>query len=191
MIEWFNELSTFESIYWVVAAVSSLIFIVLLFLTLIGGDVDEMGDVDAEIDADTGIDFQLFSFKNLVGFFTLFGWTGIACIQNDASVGLTIIVSVVCGLLMMFSMAALFYYLAKLQSSGTLQLKNALNAVGEVYLTIGAKRSNIGKVQIQVQGTLREMEALTDEEEDLKHGNVVKVVDFTPNGILIVKQLNN
>ena len=58
-------------------------------------------------------------------------------------------------------MATLFYYLGKLQSSGTLKLKNALNQVGEVYLTIGANRSKIGKVSITVQGTLRELEALT------------------------------
>ena len=91
---------------------------------------------------------------------------------------------------MMFIMAALFYYLGKLQSSGTLKLKNALNQVGEVYLTIGAKRSKIGKVSITVQGTLRELEALTDEEKDLVLGNVVSVKEVTDNGLLIVELLN-
>ena len=87
-------------------------------------------------------------------------------------------------------MAALFYYLAKLQSSGTLKLKNALHQIGEVYLTIGANRSSIGKVSISVQGTLRELEALTDEKDDLTQGNVVKVKEVTDNGILIVQLLN-
>ena len=77
-----------------------------------------------------------------------------------------------------------------MQSSGTLKLKNALNQIGEVYLTIGANRSSIGKVSINVQGTLRELEALTDEVQDLNQTNVVRVKEVTANGILIVELLN-
>ena len=84
-------------------------------------------------------------------------------------------------------MAALFYYISKLVSSGTLKMDNALHAIGEVYLTVGANRSSIGKVQIKVQGALRELEALTDSEKDLTQGNVIKVVEVTKNGILIIE----
>ena len=191
MENWFAALSLFEKIYWATALIASAIFIVLIILTLVGGDADDMGgDVDAEIDGDTGIGFQFLSFKNLIGFFAIFGWSGIACLENGFSKGLTVFISILCGLLMMTAMAALFYYLAKLQSSGTLQMKNALNQVGEVYLTVGAKRSRIGKVSINVQGTLRELEALTDEKNDLVQGNVVQVNEVTENGILIVQLLN-
>ncbi|MGJ8736627.1 hypothetical protein D9V96_009110 [Zobellia laminariae] len=188
----FEMMTLFEKIYWVTALIASVILIILLLLTFIGGEMDEIdADVDTEIDGDTGIDFQFLSFKNLVGFFTIFGWSGIACLDSGLSRGITVLISVICGLLMMFAMAALFYYLSKLQSSGTLKLKNALNQVGEVYLTIGANRSNIGKVSISVQGTLRELEALTEEDKDLHQGDVVKVKDVTENGILIVQLLNN
>lgn len=191
MENWFAALSLFEKIYWITALVSSAIFIILIVLTIVGGDADDMGgDVDAEVDGDSGIGFQFLSFKNLMGFFTIFGWSGIACMDNNLSTSLTVIVSVICGLLMMTAMAALFFYMAKLQHSGTLKLKNALNQIGEVYLTIGRKRSSIGKVSINVQGTLRELEALTDEENDLAQGNVVQVKEVTDNGILIVQLLN-
>ena len=191
MENWFAALSLFEKVYWVTALISSGIFIVLIILTILGGDADDMGgDVDAEVDGDSGIGFQFLSFKNLMGFFTIFGWTGIACLDNGLTTSVTVIISVICGLFMMTAMAALFYYLAKLQSSGTLKLKNALNQVGEVYLTIGSKRSSIGKVSINVQGTLRELEALTDENNDLVQGNVVQVKEVTDNGILIVQLLN-
>ncbi|WP_422857938.1 hypothetical protein ACOKFD_10795 [Flagellimonas sp. S174] len=192
MEDWFTALTLFEKVYWIVAIVGSIIFTVLMVMTFVGGDVEDVsGDVDIDIDGDTGIGFQFLSFKNLIGFFTIFGWSGIACMDNGLSTGTTILVSVTCGLLMMFAMASLFYYLAKLQSSGTLKLKNAMGQIGEVYLTIGANRSSIGKVSVNVQGTLRELEALTDEETDLKQGNVIKVKDVTDNGILIVKLLNN
>lgn len=192
MEEWFAALALFEKIYWVIALISSVIFVILLIMTLLGSDAEDFdgGDVDADIDGDTGIEFQFLSFKNLMGFFTIFGWSGIACLDSGLSTVLTVVISSICGLLMMFVMAALFYYLGKLQSSGTLKLKNALNQVGEVYLTIGANRSSIGKVSVTVQGTLRELEALTDEEKDLVLGNVVRVKSVTDNGILIVELLN-
>ncbi|WP_136466660.1 hypothetical protein [Flagellimonas onchidii] len=191
MEEWFTALPLFEKIYWITAGIGSIILLILVVLTFVGGDVEDLsGDIDADIDGDSGIGFQFLSFKNLMGFFTIFGWSGISCIENGYSTGATIIISVICGLLMMSAMATLFYYLSKMQSSGTLKLKNALNQIGEVYLTIGANRSGIGKVSINVQGTLRELEALTDEDIDLKQGNVVKVHEVTDNGILIVKLLN-
>ncbi|MRI01941.1 hypothetical protein GH721_15465 [Kriegella sp. EG-1] len=192
MEEWFAALAMFEKVYWTVALIASVMLIILLILTLIGGDADDFdgGDVDADIDGDTGIGFQFLSFKNLMGFLTIFGWSGIACLDAGMSKTLTVLISIVCGLLMMLAMATLFYYLGKMQSSGTLKLKNALNQVGEVYLTIGANRSKIGKVSVTVQGTLRELEALTDEENDLVLGNVVRVKNVTDNGILIVELLN-
>jgi hypothetical protein len=90
---------------------------------------------------------------------------------------------------MMTVMAAMFYYMRKLNDSGTLDFKNAIGAVGEVYLTIGAKRSTIGKAHVKIQGALRELEALSDAETDLKSGSVIKVTNVTDNGILIVEQL--
>lgn len=186
MNEWFAAFETFEKVYWFIALIASGIFIVLMILTFIGGEFDDTGDVDADIDGDTGIDFQFLSFKNLIGFFTIFGWTGIASIQAGLSTGLVILISIICGLLMMAIMASLFYYLGKLNSSGSLKMKNALNQVGEVYLTIGANRSRIGKVHINIQGGMRELEALTDETSDLHQGDIITVTEITGTGILIV-----
>ena len=190
MENWFAALTLFEKIYWIVAIAGSVLLLILVVMTLVGGDVEDLGDVDTDIEGDTGVGFQFLSFKNLMGFLTIFGWSGIACIDNGLSTGATIVISVICGLAMMFAMASLFYYLAKLQSSGTLQLKNAVGQIGEVYLTIGANRSKIGKVSITVQGTLRELQALTDEDQDLVQSNVVEVKDVTATGILIVNLLN-
>ena len=164
-------------------------FFITIIMSFAGGDTDDFGDVDADIDGDTGIGFQFITFKNLVAFFTLFGWSGIACIDAGLSKPLTVTLSVACGLLMMTIMAAMFYYMNKLNDSGTLNFKNAINAVGEVYLTVGAKRSSIGKAHVRIQGALRELEALTDAESDLKSGTVIKVKNVTENGILIIEQL--
>lgn len=186
MTEWFSNLEFLSKLYWSVAIVASLVFIVVMIMAFAGGDADDLGDVDTDIDSDAGAGFHFITFKNLVGFFTIFGWSGIACIDAGLSTSITIIISVVCGLLMMVIMAALFYFISKLSDSGTLNYKNALDTVGEVYLTIGADRSSMGKVSVNVQGTVRELDALTDSQTPLKSGTIIKVVDVTSNGILIV-----
>ncbi len=190
MAEWYSNLELFPKIYWSIALLGSLIFLITMVLSFAGGDADDLGDVDADIDGDTGIGFQFITFKNLIGFFTLFGWSGIACIDAGFSKPLTITISMVCGLIMMGIMGAMFYYMNKLNNSGTLIFKNAINAVGEVYLTVGANRSSIGKAHVRIQGALRELEALTDADTDLKSGSVIKVKDVTENGILIIEKLN-
>lgn len=186
MADWFSNLEFLSKMYWLIAIIGSLVFSIIMVLTFTGGDVDDIGDLDADIDADAG--FQFISFKNLVGFFTIFGWSGIACIDAGLSKPLTVIISIISGLLMMVIMAALFYFVSKLSDSGTLNYKNAIDAVGEVYLPIGADRSKIGKVTVSVQGTVRTLDALTDALSDLKTGTIIKVVDVTSNGILIVDQ---
>lgn len=187
MMDWFSELTAFEQFYWTVAGISSVVFLFVLISTFMGADSDDIGDVDVEADADIGAGFHFFTFKNTVAFFTIFGWSGIASMGDGSSKTMVIIISLICGLAMMTVMAAMFYYISKLTSSGTLKMKNALHSIGEVYLTIGANRSNIGKVQVKVQNALRELEALTDHDADLTQGTVIKVVEVTSNGILIVE----
>ena len=188
MIEWFSSLELFAKIYWSIALVGSIIFLINIVLAFAGGDTtSDLDGLDSEIDADTGIGFQFITFKNLIGFFTLFGWSGVACIDAGLSMPLTLIISTICGLIMMTIMAAMFYYMKKLDHSGTLDYKNAVGKIGEVYLTIGANRSKMGKVHVRVQDALRELEALTDAETDLKSGSIITVKDVTENGILIVE----
>lgn len=191
MGDWFSTLSLFEKSYWVIAGISSTIFVFVLITTFLIGDADGVdGDVDAEIESDTGIGFQFFSFKNLVAFFTIFSWAGISCIDAGYGKGVTIIVSTIAGLIMMTIMATLIYYINKLVSSGTLKLENAIGNVGEVYLTIGANRSKMGKVHVNIQGALRELDALADSNENLKTGTVIEVREITGTGILIVQPIN-
>ena len=188
MAEWYSNLDFLSKVYWLVAIIGSLIFSVVMIMAFTGGDADDIGDIDSDIDADAGAGFQFITFKNLVGFFTIFGWSGIACIDAGLSTPLTIVISIFSGLMMMVIMASLFYFISKLTDSGTLNYKNAIDAVGEVYLTIGADRSKMGKVTVNVQGSMRELDALTDSLTELKSGTIIKVVDVTANGILIVDQ---
>ena len=55
---------------------------------------------------------------------------------------------------------------------------------------LGAKRSTIGKVQIKVQGALRELEAITDSEEELSTNTIVKVKEVVSAELLLVEKLS-
>lgn len=191
MNEFFDGMSALEQTYWIIALAGSSVFTVIFLITFIGGgDSDMDADVsDFETD-DGGVGFQFFTFKNVVAFFTIFGWTGIICIDNNLSTTATLIISTIAGLLMMALTSLLFYWMHNLAESGTLQIKNAIGVICEVYLPIGAGRSKMGKVQIKVQGSLRELEAITDEPEELKTGTMVKVTEIVSAEILLVEKIS-
>lgn len=186
--DWWDALQLLEKIYWGLAIPFTTFFVLQLGLTFFGGDIHHDGSADMDVETDDGIGFQFFTLKNLVAFFTILAWSGIACLDSGLSDGLSMVISFVSGIVMMGIMASVFYFLGKANESGTLKMKNAIGAIGEVYMEIKGNRGNIGQVQVQVQGTLRTLEALTDENEDLNPGMVISVVDIANNNILIVKK---
>ncbi len=192
---WWVALTVFEQVYWVVAIPSSLIFIMMLILTFVGGDLDDHPDVDTSHDADHGGDhdggFHVFTVKNIVAFFAVFAWTGLACIDAGMRTMITLFISLFAGTTMMLLLATIFYLMTKLTESGTLDMRNAISGTGDVYLSIPAAKSGLGKIQIKVQGALRTLDAMTDEPEIIKTGSLVEVVDVINENILVVRKSMN
>jgi hypothetical protein len=185
-----SEVGIFEQVFWVITIPATVIFLVLLVLTVLGSDadVDVDTDVDAGIDAGDSIPFQFLSLKNIVAFFAVFGWSGIGFVNAGLSSWLVILLATICGLLMMIAMAALFYFMSRLAESGTLNMKNAVGKLGEVYLIIPAKRNGMGKVQLNVQGSIRTLDAITDEPETIPTSSIIQVIDVIDDQILLVKK---
>lgn len=187
---WWLAMERAEKLYWLVAVPFTVVFLIQLILTFFGGDVDQIADTadhDVAFDHDQGIGFQFLSIKNLVGFFAIFGWTGVAMLHGGKSVFATIIISVIAGLLMMIIMAMLMYYLGKLTEDSTLNLNNAIGKIGTVYLRIPAKRDGMGKVQVNVQG-FQTLDAITDDTDEIKTGAVVEIMNVINNEVLLVKK---
>jgi hypothetical protein len=182
---WWEGLNLSLKIYWALAIPFTLFFLLQLVLSFMGGDVPD-DTPDAEVEADTGIAFQFFTLKNLVAFFSIFGWTGIACIDSGLSETTSLIIALVAGLIMMTVMASIFYFLGKANADGTMKMKNALGGVGEVYMTIKSKRGGIGKVQIKIQNSLRTLDAMTDDDQDIPTGKIITVKQVINDSILVV-----
>lgn len=184
---WWQGMDFFAKIFWAIALLFSLLFLVQLVISFVSGDGGEAtGDADEYVSGDDGIGYQFFTIRNMIAFFTFFGWAGVAGISGGLNKGLTIALAVVSGALVVLMMAFLFRTMSKLKQSGTLQIKNAVGLIAETYLFIPASRGGFGKVHVKVQGSLHELQAITDDAEQIATGKLVKVTGTVNDSILLV-----
>jgi membrane protein implicated in regulation of membrane protease activity len=188
---WWSGLPMLAQILWIIAIPGTILFLIQLVLTFVGGDADAHAGLshDASFDhPDQDFGHHFFTVKNLIAFFTIFAWSGLGCVAGELGTFLTLFISLFLGLLMMVVMATLFYFMTKLTDSGTLDMKNAIGQIGEVYFTIPAKKAGTGQVQVKVQGTLRTLDAMTTETEEIKSRTMIEVVDVLGENILLVRR---
>ena len=184
---WWQGMDFFAKIFWAIALLFSLLFLVQLVISFASGDGSEAtGDADDYVSGDDGIGYQFFTIRNMIAFFTFFGWAGVAGISGGLNKGLTIGLAVLSGALVVLMMAFLFRTMSKLKQSGTLQIKNAVGLIAETYLFIPASRGGFGKVHVKVQGSLHELQAITDDAEQIATGKLVKVTGTVNDSILLV-----
>lgn len=199
---WWSSMTIFEQVFWYIALPFSVIFIIQLIMTFaglgghsgdVGGDFSHDGsDIQHDHPANEAVQsFNLFTLRNFIAFFTILGWTGIACIHSELNVGWTIGISIVMGLAAMFLVAGLFYFISRLSDSGNVNMQNAIGQTGNVYIPLRAKAANTGKVSIAFQGALREMPAITQGDEDLATGTLVRVTGISGGTVLIVEKNNS
>jgi hypothetical protein len=72
------------------------------------------------------------------------------------------------GTVIVLLMFVVLKYMSRLRHNGAMQLTNAINQTGSTYLFIPAKRGGVGKVHIKVQGTLHELPAMTDDDNEIE-----------------------
>lgn len=187
---WWQSMTFFEQIFWVIALLFSFLFIIQTILSFTGGDGDTaMGDADAYVEHDHGIGYQFFTIRNLIAFFTMFGWTGIACIRGGLGAAATVVSAFLAGVIVVAVMIFLLRSMGRLRQSGTMDITKAVNKTATVYLYIPAKRSGSGKVHVQIQGAVRELPALTDETSDIPTGSIVTISGVINDSILLVSSV--
>ncbi len=175
--------------FWYVAIPTSLIFIIQTVMTFIGADsgdgieADFDGDL-AEVDAPS----QLFSFRNLINFLLGFSWTGISFFNTIENSTLLIAVSLAVGIFFVYLFFFIIKQLRKLAEDNSFKISNALHKTAEVYLAIPERKSGTGKVLISVNGSMRELDAMT-ENDRIPSSTTVKVVKIENNNILIVERI--
>lgn len=192
LTDWWSSLDLLLKVLWCIATATTLIFVIQSLLTFIG--VDTGGDTDLDMPEDLAsydVDpsMNLFTFRNLVNFLLGFSWTGILFHDTFRSTALTMIVAVFVGLLLVFIVMMLFKWLAGMQQSGNINVyKSAVGCQGKVYLTIPAQRKGAGKIQITINESVREYDALTDTDE-IPTGTPIRVVEVLDDCTMLVEPL--
>ena len=188
--EWWQLLSGTEQVFWVIALLFSVLFVIMFGLSILGIGADSDGGFD--VGHDTGHDFHVdkdfsaFSIRSIVAFFTFFGWTGVYLLSQGKGVVFSTLISALSGGAAMFVVAYMIYKFSQMEKSGTMNPVNAINGTGEVYLTIPQNLEGKGKIHLVVDGSLHEFEAET-KGDTLKTGSHVRVIDLLENDVLLVE----
>ena len=195
---WWADLSPVMKLLWGVTLTATLIFVIQTVMTFLGADADSTDfdvDVDASMDGsdlsniDSGA--NLYTFRNFVNFFLGFGWTAIILQPSVKSTAVLVIISVLVGIALVALVMYMFKWLYSMQQSGNINVyKSAVGCQGKCYLRIPAERAGEGKVQITIQGAVREYNAVTDGDE-IKTGASVKVLEAVDGNTLLVDELNS
>lgn len=197
--EWWTSLDLFMKILWCIAIATSLTFIIQSILTFVGidSDTDLGGDIDPDFgggmdmypDFDGDPSMNLFTFRNLVNFFLGFSWTAILMHGKFGSEALVLLLAFVVGVALVTVVMLMFKWLAGMQQSGNINVyKSAAGCHGKVYLTIPGERRGTGKVQITINGAVREYDAVTDC-DSIPTGAQIKVVEVVDSSTLLVEPL--
>lgn len=201
MIDWWNSLDLLMKIMWAITLTASLIFVIQTILTFIGAggadfDTDssglDMGGMDASgadasgaYDADPGM--NLLTFRNLINFCLGFGWTSVLLHDKISSTSLLMIIAVIIGIALVAAVMMLFKWLSGMQQAGNINVyKSAVGCQGTAYLPIPAERSGTGKVQIAINGAIREYDAVTDGDA-IPTGATIKVAEVINDQTMLVE----
>jgi hypothetical protein len=95
------------------------------------------------------------------------------------------------GLLLVVIVMGLLYALSKTTQSGNIDITNAVGCPATVYFTIPAAGKGAGKVQMSIQQAVREYDAVTEADEPVRSGSMVRVKSVIDAHTLLVEPLTS
>lgn len=193
MAELFSRLNGVEIFFLICAIIGGIFVIIRFIMMLIGMDHGVDGDLSGGLHdfdghhADSDVGFKLLSLQGITSFLLMFGLVGMA-LYNQSKVGLFISMfgAVLAGLASVWIIAKMFSFVLKLQSSGTISIDSTVGAQGKVYLTIPENGS--GRVLINVRNSLREYDAVSQDNRAIATGVPIRVV-WVDGNILVVETI--
>ena len=191
MMDLFNSLEPLQKFFWTIACVASLVFIIQTIMTFIGLGTDtdvDAGPMDGSVDSmEDGSLSGVFSFRNLINFLLGYGWAGALLHSSIANGWILQFVAIAVGLLFVLAFVFMFRQVMKLSHDGSFKMSEAVGLKADVYLRIPAARSGRGKVQVSVKGSVHEVDAMTDRNEEIATGGQVKIVKVLGDDLLLVE----
>lgn len=167
-----------DQLFFYSAIVGGTLFLIQLVLLFVGGgggvDLDtDLGGGDAS-HAAADASFKVLSLQGITTFVMMFGLVGMAMrIDEQAAPLASLAVAVAAGAGSTWVIGRIFFYFTRLQSTGNLDMKTAVGATGQVYLTVGPEKA--GKVTITVGNRSLTLDAIVETGETLTTGTPIRV----------------
>ena len=203
---WWNNLGLVGQIMACSAIPMTVVMFLQLILMIIGvgfgseadGDIDD-GAIDscAETSPPESNSYKssgtlkIFTIRGIVAFFALGGWAGLASLAAGLHPIWAIQISLFIGVCALLLAAIVIRLALRMQTSGNINLRNAVSQIAEVYIRIPAGRSDKGKVTMLLQERFVELDAVTDSEIDIIPGTKVEITAITDGDCLIVAPAEN
>lgn len=181
---WWGSLGTSLRVFYGIAIAASTLLVLQLVALLVGLDHDA-GDLDADHDSGLGI----VSIRSVTAFFTGFGWGGVVAIRQGFGFGVAILVALVTGGALMGAVVGMLRGFAALRYSGTLDYKNAIGHVGNVYVAVPGAMGGPGQIEVIVQGRSTIVGAFTRAPERLSPRTRVRVIEVLDPQTVVVEPL--
>lgn len=188
---WWTSLGTALQIYYGIAIIASFLLLLQVLMMLVGFDGDADVDFDGDVGGgdvgthDTGV--SILSVRSITAFLTGFGWGGVLAIRAGMSLPASTLVATLNGVVLMAVVVALMRGLYAMRYSGTLDYRNAIGTVGDVYLPIPADMEGPGQVEVLVQGRLAVVQAFTRAPQRIPNRTRVRVIDTLDSQTLLVE----
>ncbi len=184
-----------ETIFWISAVVGSTFFILKTAAMFLGMgdqfniDIDDGSDLHGLDNAGAIIAFKFLSLTGITTFLMMFGWGGLVAIkQYQLSLAAAVILAIVIGVIAVLIIAMVFKYAMKLHSGGAeFSEKDIIGLSAEVYSRIPVEGT--GRIQINVGGLIREMDASSAEGIEIASHQKVEVVSLLSPDTVSVKVL--
>ena len=191
MIDYWLHLTPTMKMFVGIGTISSAVLTLQMVLAMFGGDMDGL-ETDVDIpDAGEGGASGILSIRTIGAFFTGFGWSGAAMLQAGYGTGAATFVGIVVGSIFMALIFYLMTYLHSLRQEGTINYANAVGKIGSVYLPIPPHRKGIGQIEVLVQGRLKIVQAITDNDKKIGNRVAVRVTELVDTQTILVEPLEN
>ena len=196
MTQYWQSLTSLQQIFFIMAVPATLFLILQAVMSFFGADgfldgmdIDTPGDVDVDAGGDVSThQIGFFNLKAIIAFLVVGGWMGFFMAGENFSVLVAVLSAFISGLISLVLVTVIIRKLMGLQSSGNMNYDDAIGKNADVYLKIGPKSTDIGKITLVVSGRFSEFNAMTMGDKIFKTGEKVCVIDIGENGTFIVEE---
>ena len=177
-MHWWNEITKFEQILYIVATASSVVLLVYTVLSMLGLDKNKSDD-----------EFGLFSFRNFLSFLALGSWLSIIFFKPFKQEFVAVLIGAVLAGGVVVAISLISRRSLKKFKTTEVDMSSLPGMTGIVYESIPKLQNGKGRVYLEIGGEIKVFPARTESEKKIHTGKRVSVIEVLPDDMLLVKEI--